>query len=250
MGFNGIDGTLNQPGIVPWPIMVLYFSLASIFLLYVGRKNGALSQLKTVDYVYTGIAAAFMIVWNFFVGPFMDKLVPSGASAFLGFGALGEFMILLILAGVVRKVGIGMLGWFIYNILADIYHYGFGGQPMYIIYQVFAFGILIDLWIAITHGKPFGFGSEKTQKAQNKNNETTKVPLRTRAMPIIAGIVIGIPWAIDGPLFFGGFFAPLLYGGIVDWQAIVFGMFASIPSFVLFGIIGSFLAVRVSKVVG
>ena len=269
MGFNGIAGNLSEPGIIPWPIVAIYFALASLFLFYIARKNGSLSRFKTVDYVYVGIGAAFMIVWNFFVGPFLDKFVPSGAASFIGFGSLGQFVILLIVIGVVRKVGVGMLGWAIYDILADIYSYGFGGEPIYLIYKMFAFGIIMDLWIAATRGKPFGIGSGKIPKASD-TNVGAKAPAgssgfvsasgasagtgsflsKPKIIPVIAGIVMGIPYAIAGPIFFTGFFAPLLYGGIVDWQAIIFSMYASLPSFLIFGIIGSLIAARVSKVLG
>ncbi len=259
MGFNGIDGSLSQPGIIPWQYVTVYFALALIFAIYISRKNSTLSRFKTVDYVYTGISAAFMIVWNFFVGPFLDKFVPAGAASFIGFGGVGEFMILLILAGLVRKMGIGMLGWAVYDIMADVYSYGFGGEPLYLIYKMLCFGIIIDIWIGITRGMPFGVGSRKNIKASDENGVASKNSTSsfvsskinmTKTMPVIAGIVMGIPWAIAGPLFFTGFFAPLLYGGIVDWQAIIFSMYASIPSFVLFGIIGSFMAARVSRVIG
>ena len=66
----------------------------------------------------------------------------------------------------------------------------------------------------------------------------------------IEGIAIGIFWAVPEPLFYSGFIAPFLYGGVVDWGAILFGILAFIPSAIIIGAIGGSITLRIVKAVG
>ena len=163
MGFNGIGGYLNSPGMIPWEIVVIYFVGATIFAFVYGIQRGTGPKFKTVDLVYIGVGAAFTTVWEFFVGPFLDKFVPAGAAPFIGFGFFGRILIVFIVAGLVRKVGTGMMTMFIFNLLGDIFHYGFSGEPIYTIYEVFTFGLFMDVMIALTHGRLFGIGISQTE---------------------------------------------------------------------------------------
>lgn len=255
MGFNGIGGYLNSPGMIPWEIVVLYFVAATIFAFYYGRNHGAGPKFKTVDLVYIGVGAAFTTVWEFFVGPFLDKFVPSGATAFIGFGFFGRILIVFIVAGLVRKVGSGMLTLAIFNILGDIFHYGFGGEPIYTIYETLTYGLIIDLMIAMTHGRLFGiggsskFGDEKEEKTGG-NQITRLLGSYRMAAPAIMGGIVGFLWAIPEPFLYSGFFSPFLYGGTVNWQSMIFSFAASIPGNIAFGIIAAYIAVRVSTVLG
>lgn len=249
MGFNGIGGYLNSPGMIPWEIVVLYFIGAAIFAFVYGRNHGAGSKFKTVDLVYIGVGAAFTTVWEFFVGPFLNKFVPSSLTAYIGFGFFGRILIVFIIAGLVRKVGTGMLTLFIFNLLGDIFHYGFGGEPIYTLYEVLTYGLFIDLMIAVTHGHLFGIGKEQSE--ETSGNQFTKVLNSYHTVaPAIMGAVVGFLWAIPENILYSGFFNPFLYGGVVNWQSMIFSLGAAIPGNIVFGIIAAYIAVRVSTVLG
>lgn len=255
MAFNGIGGYLNSPGMIPWEIVVIYFIVATVFAIAYGWSRGAGPKYKTVDLVYIGVGAAFTTVWEFFVGPFLDKFVPAGAAAYIGFGFFGRILIVLIVAGLVRKVGSGMLTLLIFNLLGDIFHYGFSGEPIYTIYETLTYGLFIDLMIAVTHGHLFGIGADEeigatSGKAAKGNQLTNFLSKYTKAAPVIMGGVIGFLWAIPDNVLYAGFFNPFLYGGIVNWQSIIFSFWASVPGNIVFGIIAALIAVRVSKVLG
>ncbi len=255
MAFNGIGGYLNSPGMIPWEVVVIYFIVAGIFAIVYGRSHGAGPKFKTVDLVYIGVGAGFTTVWEFFVGPFLDKFVPAGAAAYIGFGFFGRILIVLIVAGLVRKVGAGMLTLFIFNLLGDIFHYGFSGEPIYTIYETLTYGLFVDLMIAVTHGHLFGIGAgeeieDKAGKAVKANQLTNFLSRNRMVAPAIMGGLLGFLWAIPDNILYSGFFNPFLYGGVVNWQKIIFSFGASIPGNIVFGIIAALIAVRVSKVLG
>ncbi len=255
MGFNGIGGYLNSPGMIPWEIVVIYFVAAAIIAFVYGRNQGAGPNFKTVDLVYIGVGGAFTTVWEFFVGPFLDKFVPAGLAAYIGFGFFGRILIVFIVAGLVRKVGTGMLTMFIFNLLGDIFHYGFSGEPIYTLYEVLTYGLIVDLFIAITGGHLFGIGrdqdlEEEGSSAAKGNPLSRFLTLYPMIGPAVMGILIGFLWAIPDNVIYNGFFNPLLYGGIVNWEKIRFSWFAAIWGDMIFGIIAAFIAVRVSKVLG
>ncbi|AKA48192.1 hypothetical protein IX51_02715 [uncultured archaeon] len=245
MGFNGIGGFLSAPGMIPWYIMVLYFVGAAVFAVFYGLNHGGASRFKTVDFVYIGVGAAFTVVWEFFVGPFLNKFVPGGAVPFIDFGFFGRVLILLIVAGVVRKVGVGMFSMFIFNILGDIFHYGFSGEPMYTIYETLTYGLLIDVVIAFTRGHLFGIGIEQ------ENGRLAQLQQNYRALvPAVTGAIIAFLWTIPDNVIYAGFFSPFLYGGIVNWQKIAFNFGAALPGNIVFGVIAAFIAIRVTRVLG
>ena len=130
-----------------------------------------------------------------------------------------------------------------------------GGEPIYTIYETLTYGLFIDLMIAITHGHLFGIGAgeeieDATGKPVKGNRLTNFLSKYTMVAPAVMGGVIGFLWAIPDNILYAGFFSPFLYGGIVNWQKIIFSFGASIPGNIVFGIIAAFIAVRVSKVLG
>ena len=250
MGFNGIGGYLNSPGMIPWEIVLVYFVGALIFVFAFSRKTGAEPKFKTVDFVYIGVGAAFVTVWEFFVGPFLDKFVPPGLTAYIGFGFFGRILIVLIVAGLVRKVGTGMLTMFIFNLLGDIFHYGFGGEPIYTVYETLTYGLFVDVIIAATKGHLFAIGSVVEEVKEATKQALGFMSRHPTVSTIAMGGLIGFLWAIPDNVLYAGFFSPFLYGGIVNWQSISFGFFASLPGNIIFGVIAGFIAVRVSTVLG
>ncbi|MDG7035354.1 MAG: hypothetical protein JRN37_03090 [Nitrososphaerota archaeon] len=238
MGFNGIAGSLSSPGQIPWPIIFGYFVIAIGIAVWVGRRNGGLGRLNTLDYVYIGVGGAFAVVWDFYLGAFIGRAIPS--TPFFDISFIGEFLIVLVIVSVVRKFGVGMLTMFVYTLLGDLFHYGFGGEPVYLFYEALTYGLFFDLMIVASRGNIFGVAG----KIRNSVNTT-------RWVGSLEGAIIGYLFgAIPYAIFWLGFFAPFVYGGVVTWGRIYFLLWAYGISNVPVGILGSFIARRVATAVG
>ena len=73
------------------------------------------------------------------------------------------------MAVLVRKVGVRMVSMFIYTILSDLISYGFSGEPMYFIYEVLTYGLMMDIVIAIAGKNLFGIRSSSRKSAVDKS---------------------------------------------------------------------------------
>jgi hypothetical protein len=257
MGFNGISGILSAPGEIPWELVLLFFGAGLVFIFIWGKRTGGLAKFTTVDLIYIGIGAAFAVVWEFYIGAFLGKFIPS--NPFFGVGYTGRLIALLIVAGLVRKVGVGMVAMFIFNLLSDLISYGFSGEPMYFMYEMLTYGLMMDIVIALAGKNIFGLRSSSRKSSLNKGtsigNENAVSSNVFSRMPgvylaAIEGLVIGVLWAIPEPVFYSGFIAPFLYGGVVDWAAIIFGILAFIPSALIIGAIGGVITRRIVRAVG
>ncbi len=255
MGFNQIGGYTNVPGEIPWEIVVVYFLAATATAFYLGRRGGGLRRFSTLDLVYIAVGGALAVVWEFNVGSLIRT--PS----FIDIGFLGRLFILLIVTALVRKVGAGMLTMFVFNLLSDQFHYGYGGEPMFFVYECLTYGLFVDLLISITGGKIFGIGvaqpvgQKVTEKAgpvtvgARALSPNTSGILSPTVLAVIEGAIIGFLMAFPDPLFYGGFFNPFLYGGVVDWGRILFNIASFIPLDTLVGALSGVVALRVSRVI-
>lgn len=235
--FNGIAGVVNAPGQIPWPFVAGYFIIALIAAALVAKRQGGLSGFTTLDWVYMGVGGAFAVVWDFYLGSFIGRAIPS--TPFFDISFIGRFLITMITVGVVRKFGAGMITTFIFNLLADLFHYGFGGEPVYFVYEALTYGLFFDIMIAVTGGNLFCI--EKPYKSK-----TT-----TYAVMLIEGAVIGYLYgAVPYSIFWLGFFAPFVYGGVVNWARIYFLLWAYGVSNVPVGAIGAWITYRIAKAVG
>ena len=198
--------------------------------------------------MYIGIGAAFAVVWEFYIGRFVGRFLPS--TPFIGVGFWGRLIITFIVAALVRKVGAGMLTLFVFNLLSDIFYYGFGGEPMYFIYESLTYGLFIDLMIAATGGKLFGIGH--TVNANNKGGNSTvgRLTASPTLLAVAEGAVLGFLWAIPSPILYSGFFGPFIHGYAPNWEQITFKFLAYIPGDVAMGAIAAVLANRIVKAVG
>ncbi|QKQ99000.1 hypothetical protein GWK48_00060 [Metallosphaera tengchongensis] len=245
MSFNGINGDLNVPGEVPWEFVVGYFTVAILLALTLGHRYGGLRRFTTLDLVYIAVGGALGVVWEFYIGSFLSRLLPS--SPFIDIGFWGRIIIILIFISLVRKVGAGMLSLLIFNVLSDLFHYGFGGEPIFTIYEMFTYGLFIDLTIAFTKGKIFGIGTTLSDDSQEV---VRKLQRRQNLMAAVQGTILGVLFAMPDPLFYLAFFRPFLYGSVVNWQTVQFDLLAAIPGNVVFVTIGALLAIRVARAVG
>jgi len=66
---------------------------------------------------------------------------------------------------------------------------------------------------------------------------------------VIEGAILGFLMAFPDPLFYGGFFNPFLYGGVIDWGRIMFNIATFIPLDTFVGALSGLVALRVSRVI-
>lgn len=145
--WNGVYFNTNT--IIPWPV-VLLFSLLYFGLLawaWMPQANKPFGKFRTIDFVYVALTAALLIVYNFFISPLIPKV--GAVTTYFYYPLIGEIFLLQLVAALSGKPGVVGLTMFIYTLLSDIVHYGFGGEPFWFIYEVTAYGALIDLWLII-----------------------------------------------------------------------------------------------------
>jgi len=252
MGFNGIVGTLDQVGQIPWEYVVGYFAIALVVAFVLGRKTGGLSRFTTLDFVYIGIGVAFAVVWQWFIGSFLNGFLPGGVRTYVDFGFIGgQLITMMVVATLVRKVGVGITSFVVYSFLSDIFHYGFGGEPMYFVYEGLTYGLFLDLMIAFTGGNIFA--SKSSAKASTEATGMTGggSSAKLTTIMIVEGAVVGFLFAFPDPLIYSGFFANFINGpGSVNWQTIYTNLTAFIISGIPAGAIGGIIANRVSRALG
>jgi len=269
MAFNGIGGYTNAPGMIPWEFVIIYFVAAIGVVLVLGRRGGGLRRFSTMDLVYIGIGAAMAVVWEFYVGAFLQRAVPSGLGSLISPVFWGRLFITFIIVGLVRKVGAGVLSLAIFNILSDIFFYGFGGEPVYTLYEALTYGLFIDIAIALANGNIFGTrgsmawsasapsgsgsgtGAMASATAQVGAASRTGVRkgLSPRTLAIVEGALLGLSWSFSDTVFYSGFFSPLLFGATVNWARIIALIVQFIPGDVIIGIIAALAALRISRAV-
>jgi hypothetical protein len=251
MAFNGISGALNVAGQIPWEYVVGYFVVALIIALVLGKKTGGLSSFTTLDYVFIGIGAAFAVVWEFFIGAFLGSFVPRGLTNYISIGFWGgQLLTMMVVAALVRKVGVGMISFVVYSFLGDLFHYGFGGEPIYFFYEALTYGLFLDLMIAFTGGNIFAVKSSLKASAESTGSSGGGSSGRLLVVMIIEGAIIGGLFAFPSPIFYSGFFSPFISGGIVSWQTIYTVLAAYLISGIPAGAIAAVIANRVSRALG
>lgn len=248
MAWNGIQGALNVPGMIPWPIMLAYFAAAIAFVFIWGKKTGGLRSFTTTDIVYIAVGIAIAVGWQFTLGAMIEGALSS--IPFIHVAFWGEVLAVFITMGIVRKVGAGMIGMMIYDILAALFYYGFGGEPMYILYEMLTYGLFIDIMIALTGNNLFGVRTyiEETKTAE----EEGAPPKRSRKATIYAllhGGILGFLWSLPGSFFYIGFFYPFLYGAFLGWQAVFFDFFSYLPGAIIVGALAGLAAQRIARAV-
>ena len=253
MTFNGISGAVNVPFQIPWEYVLGYFAVALAVAFILGRKTGGLSSFTTLDYVFIGIGAAFAVVWEFFIGAFLGGFVPRGLGSYISIGFWGgQLLTMMVVAALVRKVGVGMLSFVVYSFVADLFHYGFGGEPMYFVYEALTYGLILDLMIAFTGGNIFAVKSSMKASSESTGASGGGSSRKLVAIMVIEGAIIGFFFAFPDPVFYGGFFSPFINGtaATVNWQSIYATLFAFIVGGVPVGAFAGVVANRVSRSLG
>ncbi len=255
MGFNGIGLHSVPTGIfyIPWEYIALYVIAALIFAFFYGKKEGGVSKFGTTDIIYIAIGGAFSVVWELYIGAFFGKLIPS---KFVDVGFLGRLFIIFIVAGMVRKVGVGMATLGLYDLLGDLVHYGFSGEPIFFLYEMLTYGLFIDILIAITNGKIFAIGKKSKKPITTPNNANVSSIANTKGkvstfeiIAILEGAILGMFYAFIDPIFYDGFIDPLFFGGYKDLAYIEINIIYFLPANIIIGAIAALAARRVARVV-
>ncbi len=265
-GFNGIEGNLNVPGEIPIWMAVLYFVIVGgVYAASIAMKR---VKFNTLDLVYIGIGGALSVVLEFYVGPLFSRLVPKVPGLDLSF-ALRLFMV-TIFAAIIRKPGSAAAMLAIFDLLGDQFHYGYSGEPVYLIYEALTYGFFIDFVTFISGNHLFGIGlknmsaarmllagffpaSRATKSVQTQvleEEEENKRDLSWVPLVLAQAVLIGVLVSTADPIFYDGFFGPLVSGAVVNWASITFKFLSYIPWNVATVFLAGIVARRIAKVLG
>lgn len=201
--WNGVYFNTNT--IIPWPVVlafaVLYFGLLA--WAWRPRQGRPFSNFKTVDFVYIALIAALTVVYNFFISPLIPKV--GAVTTYFYYPLIGEIFLVSLAAALVGKPGAAGLTMFIYTLLSDIVHYGFGGEPFWFIYEMTAYGGLIDLWL-IYRGEAFFTPYLRPPRvATDGGSEEGAAPPRARWIVYADGALSGAWMSLAYPFWWRGF---------------------------------------------
>jgi hypothetical protein len=240
MAFNGITGAINVAGQLPWYYVVGYFIAALIIAGFIGWRRKGFAQFTTLDWVFIGIGAAFAVVWQFFIGSFLGGLLPSGIATYVPIAFWGgQLFSMMVIAVLVRKVGVGMVSFVVYSFLGDLFHYGFGGEPVYFFYEALTYGLFLDLMIAFTGGNIMAVKSSMKASAESMGGAKGGGSSRKLVgIMIVEGAIIGFLFAFPDPIIYSGFFSSFLSGFTPNWQS----NYATLTSYLVSGIPGGAIA--------
>jgi hypothetical protein len=217
MVWNGVHFNLNT--IIPWPIILIWTLLYFALLAWAWRpKEGRpFGNFKTIDFVYIALAAALMVVYDFFIEPLIPRV--GSVTTYFYYPIIGRLFLTLLAAALVGKPGSAGLTLFIFNLLADITHYGFGGEPFWFVYEITAYATAIDLWL-IYRGRyymtPFQGVLSKSANpgvGEGSSAEGLEEELKpAKALFIIDALIGGITTLTADPLWYRGFWATFVEG--------------------------------------
>jgi len=211
----------NLNTIIPWPIVLLWTLLYFALLAWAWRpkEGGPFGNFKTIDFVYIALVAALLIVYNFFISPLIPKV--GAVTTYFYYPIIGETFLVMLAAALVGKPGSARLTMVIYTLLADIIHYGFGGEPFWFIYEVTAYAAIIDLWL-IYRGRyymmPFqGVFSKSTDPGVGEGSSVDAEELEeglksAKALFIVDALLGGITISAAYPVWYRGFWATFVEG--------------------------------------
>lgn len=246
-GWNGIHFDMKTV-IPPWIIGV--YVLIIVALLIYGWRKHLLSSYRTVDYVYMGLLAALLVIWNFFISPLIPKF--SAVTSWFYYPDIGEIIILLLAASLIGKPGTVMTTMFIYTLLSDIFHYGFGGEPFWFIYELIAYAAMLDLYLLL-RGKYFGTDNQSIGKKKVSGEgggvETEDKLITIPGLFILDSVIGGVVVALAYPLFYHGFFATFVEGYSYTTQYVIANSLVSAVGGIIMGLIAAPFVAYIRKVI-
>ncbi|MBB5255134.1 hypothetical protein [Sulfurisphaera ohwakuensis] len=218
-----------EPGITPLPIVVGYFIVVTIVAFFVIKRSK--NRMKLMDYVIAAIGGAIISFADHVIGDAI--FLPSPIYPFINPPVWFRILVFFIVVGVIRKVGAGMLSMGVFDIVSDLLHFGFSGEPLWLIEDILTYGLMADITIYVTQGRIFGIGEKNMQ------------PL----FAIFEGGVLGFVLSFVHPFFTYGFIAPIVFGFVPSQARIEFLLISYIPGDVVIGAISALIANRIARVV-
>ncbi len=235
--------------------MIIYFLVIIGLLGYAWNKH-ILANFKTVDFVYMGLLSAILVIFNFFISPLIPKF--TAVTSIFYYTTIGELFILFLVAALIGKAGSVMIMMFIYTVLSDIFHYGFGGEPFWIFYEITAYAALIDLYLLL-RGKYMGTPYQRTfraaattvQTAQpaGKGKQLKEGVRKIRGLYFLDGAVVGFVVMIAYNFWYQGFWATFVEGYLYTPNYILFETATNGLGGIVAGIILAPLVYYIKKVI-
>jgi hypothetical protein len=242
MVWNGVHFNLNT--IIPWPIVLLWTLLYFALLAWAWRpKEGRpFGNFKTIDFVYIALAAALMVVYDFFIEPLIPRV--GAVTTYFDYLIIGRLFLTLLAAALVGKPGSAGLTLFTFNLLADITHYGFGGEPFWFVYEITAYATAIDLWL-IYRGRyymtPFqGVLSKSANPGVGGGGSAEELEEElkpAKALFIIDALIGGITTLTADPLWYLGFWRTFIEGYVYTSRFWAITVVAHIGAGVVLGLV-------------
>lgn len=218
-----------KPGVTPLPIILGYFVIVTIIIIILLLK--AKPKFNAIDLAIIGVGGALVAIFDHIIGDAI--FLPSGIYPIINPPVWFRIFVFFITVGVVRKVGSGITTMAVYDIVSDLIHFGFTGEPLWLLEDILTYGAIVDIAIFITRGKIFGIGEKRDQLL----------------LAILEGGIIGFIFSFIHPFFTYGFFAPLIFGFIPNQARIMYLFITYIPGTTFVGAISAIIANRVSKVI-
>jgi len=135
----------------------------------------------------------------------------------------------------VRKVGSGITVFTAYDLISDFIHFGFKGEPLWLVEDALTYGLFMDIAIFITKGNLFGI----------LDNDKLKQNLSA----IVEGLLLGFAFSFVHPFFTYGFIAPLTFGFIPNQERVLYLFVTYMAGDAVISPIAGILALRVSRVI-
>ncbi|ARM76794.1 hypothetical protein [Acidianus manzaensis] len=222
-----------EPGITPLPIIVAYFIIAVGIAFFIIKKSS--KKLNAIDLAIVGVGGALVAIADHIVGDAI--FLPSGIYPIINPPVWFRIFVFFIVIGAVRKVGSGMLTMAVFDIVGDLIHFSFVGEPLWLIEDVFTYGLMADIVIFLTGGKIFAIG------------EKLKSRFDFLLISALEGGALGFFFSFVHPFFTYGFIAPEVFGFVPDQAEITYLFVTYIPGDILIGAISAIIANRISKVI-
>jgi hypothetical protein len=139
-------------GITPLPIVLGYFIAAVIIAFLIIWR--AKPKFSTIDLVYIGIGGAIVASADHILGDMI--FLPNGIYPLINPPVWFRIITSFIVVALVRKVGSGITVFTAYDLISDFMHFGFKGEPLWLVEDALTYGLFMDIVIFITKGNLFG----------------------------------------------------------------------------------------------
>ncbi len=219
--------SVSQP-FLPYPAL-FYFVISAVLAFLLIKKSKP--NFSTLDLIYIGIGGAIAAIGDHFIGDLI--YLPQGIYPVVNPPVWFRMFLLFVTIALVRKVGSGMMAAAVFDIIGDLLHFGFKGEPLWLIEDILTYGLFLDIGIYISKGKIFGIGVEKGGLF----------------ISLIEGGILGLAFAIVHPIFTFSLIAPIVFGFVPNVQEVEYLLATYIIGDSAIGTILAIFAKRIGELV-